>query len=136
MSEKGKRTFLQTVMILLTLFSSSAMAVSAQPIPTFALATSPSSLNLVAGSQANVVVTVTSVNGFNNPVQLSFSLLPVGVTVNFNSNPVTLPAGGTVTTNASFTVDSSASGNTYLTHISRLLDRVVQLSTPMRLACK
>ena len=113
MSEKGKRAFLQAVIILLTLFSSSAMAVSAQPIPTFALAASPSSLNLVAGSQANVVVTVTSVDGFNNPVQLSFSVLPVGVTVNFSSNSVTPPAGGTVTTNASFTVDSSALGNTY-----------------------
>ena len=113
MSEKGKRTFIQTVIILLTLFSYSAMAVNAQLIPTFALATSPSSLNLVAGSQASVVITVTSVNGFSNPVQLSFSVLPVGVTVNINSNPVTPPAGGTVTTTASFTVDSSAPGNIY-----------------------
>ncbi|MGA2627427.1 MAG: CFI-box-CTERM domain-containing protein [Candidatus Bathyarchaeia archaeon] len=113
MSENGKKTFLQTVIILLTLFFSTAMAVSAQPMPTFALAASPSSLNLVAGSQANVVVTVTSVNGFNSPVQLSFSVLPVGVTANFNSNPVTPPAGGTVTTNASFTAASSVAGNTY-----------------------
>ena len=89
------------------------MAVNAQSPPTFALAASPSSLNLVAGSQANVVVTVTSLNGFNNPVQLSFSVLPVGVTVNFSSNPVTPPAGGTVATNASFTVGSSAAGDTY-----------------------
>jgi len=113
LSENGKKTFLQTVIILLTLFFSTAMAVNAQPQPTFALTISPSSLNLVAGSQASVVVTVTSVNGFNDPVQLSFSVLPVGVTVNFNSNPVTPPAGGTVTTNASFTVDSSVAGNTY-----------------------
>ena len=113
LSEKGKIAILQTVIILLTLFFSSAMAVNAQLLPTFALATSPSSLNLVAGSQASVVVTVTSVNGFSNPVQLSFSVLPVGVTINLNSNPVTPPAGGTVTTTASFTVDSSVSGNTY-----------------------
>ena len=89
------------------------MAVNAQPLPTFALAASPSSLNLVAGSQANVVVTVTSVNGFNNPVQLSFSVLPAGVTAIFASNPVTPPAGGTVTTNATFTAASSLVGNTY-----------------------
>ncbi len=89
------------------------MAVNAQLLPTFALATSPSSLNLVAGSQASVVVTVTSVSGFSDPVQLFFSVLPVGVTVNLSSNPVTPPAGGTVTTTASFTVDSSVSGNTY-----------------------
>ena len=48
-----------------------------------------------------------------NPVQLSFSVLPVGVTANFNSNPVTPPAGSTVTTTASFTVDSNVAGNTY-----------------------
>jgi len=89
------------------------MAVNAQLLPTFALAASPSSLNLVAGSQASVVVTVTSVNGFSGPVQLFFSVLPVGVTVNLSSNPVTPPAGGSVTTTASFTVDSSVSGNTY-----------------------
>ena len=112
MSEKGKRTFLQLI-ILLTLFSSSAMTVDAQSLPTFALATSPSSLNLVAGSQASVVVTVTSVNGFIDPVQLSFSMLPSGVTVNFNSNPVTPSAGGTVTTNASFTAAQGMAGNTY-----------------------
>ncbi len=114
MSEKGRRAFLQAAVILLTLFSFSAMAVNAQQLlPTFALAASPSSLNLVAGSQANVVVTVSSVNGFSNPVQLSFSILPVGVTANFNANPVTPPAGGTVTTTASFTVDSNVAGNTY-----------------------
>jgi len=113
LSEKGKLAFLQTVIILLTLFSFSAMAVTAQLLPTFALGTSPSSLNLVAGSQASVVVTVTSVSGFSGLVQLFFSVLPVGVTVNLSSNPVTPPAGGTVTTTASFTVDSSAVGNTY-----------------------
>ena len=113
LSEKKKKDFLYTVIILLALFSSSVIAVSAQLIPTFAMATSPSSLNLVAGSQATVVVTVTSVNGFSDSVQLFFSDLPVGVTVNLGSNPVTPPAGGTVTTTASFTVDSSVSGNTY-----------------------
>jgi len=113
LSEKGKRAFLQTVIILLTLFSSSAMAVNAQLLPTFALAVSPSSLNLVAGSQASVVVTVASMSGFSDPVQLSFSVIPVGVTVDFSSNPVTPPAGGAVTTVASFTVDSSVSGDTY-----------------------
>ena len=115
MTDKGKRTSLQTffAIILLTLFFSSATAVNAQPLPTFALASSPSSLNLVAGSQSNVVVTVTSVNGFSGPVQLTFSVLPVGVAVNFNSNPLTLPAGGTVGTNVLFTADSSAAGNTY-----------------------
>jgi len=108
------RGFLQIVIILLTLFSSSTLAVNAQQLlPTFALASSPSSLNLVAGSQANVVVTVTSENGFSNPVQLSLSVLPAGVTVSFNSNPVTPPVGGTVTTTASLTVDSSVAGNTY-----------------------
>jgi len=95
------------------LFSSSAIVVHAQLSPTFALATSPSSLNLVAGSQGSVVVTVASVSGFSAPVQLVFSDVPVGVTVNLNSNPVTPSAGGTVTTTASFTVDSSVSGNTY-----------------------
>jgi len=113
LSEKRKRAFLQTVIILLTLFSFAAVAVNAQLLPTFALAISPSSLNLVAGSQASVVVTVTSVSGFSGLVQLFFSVLPVGVTVNLSSNPVTPPAGGTVTTTASFTVDSSAPGNTY-----------------------
>jgi len=87
--------------------------VHAQLSPTFALATSPSSLNLVAGSQGTVVVTVASVSGFSAPVQLAFSDIPLGVTVNLNSNPVTPSAGGTVTTTASFTVDSSVSGNTY-----------------------
>jgi len=116
LSEIGKRDFrdfLYATIILFALFSSSAIAVHAQLSPTFALATSPSSLNLVAGSQGTVVVAVSSVSGFSAPVQLSFSDVPIGVTVNLNSNPVTPSAGGTVTTTASFTVDSSVSGNTY-----------------------
>ena len=116
LSEIGKRDFrdfLYAVIILIALFSSSAIVVNAQLSPTFALATSPSSLNLVAGSQGTVVVTVASVSGFSAPVQLVFSDVPVGVTVNLNSNPVTPSAGSTATTTASFTVDSSVSGNTY-----------------------
>lgn len=62
----------------------------------FGISTSPASLGLGQGSQANDTVTVTGFNGFDSTVNLSVTGLPSGVTATFS--PASLaPANGSAT---------------------------------------
>jgi len=65
--------------------------------PNFQLAASQSSLTVNPGGQAAVTLTVTPENGFNAPVILACSGLPVGATCSFDQATVT-PSGGAVST--------------------------------------
>ncbi len=64
------------------------------PAPDFALACSPSGVPAPPGGTGSGVCSVSSLNGFASPVDLSCSGLPAGVTCDYIPNPLVLPAGG------------------------------------------
>ena len=73
-----------------------------QPIPfTFALSVTPSTYAIDRGGQGSFIVTVTVTGGTPEPVLLSVSGLPQGVTYTLSSNTVTPYATLTLTINAS-----------------------------------
>jgi len=67
------------------------------PPSDFTVAVSPSQLTVHTGACGNLTVTVTSIGNFNSPINLTLTGLPTHVSVQFSSNPLTPPAGGTST---------------------------------------
>jgi subtilase family serine protease len=63
----------------------------------FTLSLSPSSFTIDEGGNESTTLTVTSVNGFNSPVELSVNEFPSGVSATASENPVTPPANGSAT---------------------------------------
>jgi LysM repeat protein len=76
--------------------ASAAYTITA-PQPNFLLAASLSSLTVNSGGQGAVTLTVTPENGFDSPVVLACSGLPVGATCSFDQATVT-PSSGAVST--------------------------------------
>ena len=84
-------------------FSSSSAAASlaltpdaASGLPGFTVTSAPASVTLKAGSYATYSLTVTSQNGFSEPVNLSCSGLPHASTCTFSPTVVTPPANGSI----------------------------------------
>ncbi|HEX3131083.1 MAG TPA: PepSY domain-containing protein [Thermoanaerobaculia bacterium] len=73
------------------------------PAPDFSIACAPSSLTIAAGSNGNTVCTLTSINGYATPVNLSCVGQPLGVSCGFSANPVTPTGASTVTITVSNT---------------------------------
>jgi FG-GAP repeat/Abnormal spindle-like microcephaly-assoc'd, ASPM-SPD-2-Hydin len=65
--------------------------------PLYTISASPSSLNIVQGSQATSTITLTPFHGFSGSVSFSASGLPSGVTAAFNPNPATSTSTLTLT---------------------------------------
>ncbi len=109
-----KRT-LYSFLVLIFLIGQITLHSSArgQPLGTFTLSLTPTILSVMEGGSGQVDINVTSVNNFTAPVSLSFSGAPLGVSTTFSNEPVTPPPGGTVSSQAHFTVDSSVPVNTY-----------------------
>lgn len=70
----------------------STTIVLAPKYPDFRLAVSPARVELCGVDDADVSLTLSSVNEFADPVTLSLSGAPVGVTGTFGQNPLTPPA--------------------------------------------
>jgi subtilisin-like proprotein convertase family protein len=64
-------------------------------VPGFDLTVSPSTVNLCPNQQSSILLEISSILGFNNPVNLSLSGLPSGITSSFSSNPL-LPGQNTL----------------------------------------
>jgi subtilase family serine protease len=62
----------------------------------FTLSLSPSSFTIDDNGSVSTTLTVTSVNGFHSPVELSVNEFPTDVSATASSNPVTPPANGSV----------------------------------------
>ena len=62
----------------------------------FMLSLSPSSFTIDDNGSVSTTLTVTSVNGFHSPVELSVNEFPTDVSATASSNPVTPPANGSV----------------------------------------
>lgn len=71
----------------------------------FSLALSSPTLSVGAGGSTTDTITITSIGSFNSAVALSASSLPAGAHVMFSSPSVTPPAGGTITSVATVSVD-------------------------------
>lgn len=62
--------------------ATAAVSISAAPVPDFTITAAPSSLSLPSGGSARLLsITPSAVNGFTDPVTVSLSGLPAGVTV-------------------------------------------------------
>jgi len=82
--------------------SEAAGVTSEAAAPDFSLTASPSTLNLTAGLQGSVAITITPGAGFNNYVNLSCAGLPLFTTCNFLPSNVDVTgstAGSTMTLN-------------------------------------
>ncbi|MBV8631564.1 MAG: Ig-like domain repeat protein [Silvibacterium sp.] len=58
-------------------------------LPDFSLTANPTSVNVTAGQYANITITVTPENGFNDMVSLSCSQVPSGATCTFSPTTLT-----------------------------------------------
>lgn len=80
----------------------------------FEVSGSPSSRTITQGSSTNYTITVTSTFAeFSQPVTLSVTRLPTGASYSFSSDPVTPPAGGSISTTLSVSTSSSTPTDTY-----------------------
>jgi len=81
-------------------FASSPVATASYVInlpPTFTLVASPTSLNLVSGSNGTVKLTLTPQNGFGGSVNFACSGLPGGASCSFSPPTVTLSNASAIT---------------------------------------
>jgi len=83
------------------------------PPPDFSIASSPTSLTIQKGSSGTSTITITSMNGFNQPVQLTKSGVPSGVTATLNPTQVTPPVGGSTTSTLTVSVGTTATPGNY-----------------------
>lgn len=97
--------------------TSATLVVQAANVPGYTLSISPSSRTINAGRNTSYKVTVHPVNGFNQPVSLAVTGLPVGATATWSPNPATRSSNLTVHTSNSggtgaftLTVTGSAGG--------------------------
>jgi len=83
------------------------------PPPDFSITSSPTSLTIQKGSSGTSTITITSMNGFNQPVQLTKSGVPSGVTATLNPTQVTPPVGGSTTSTLTVSVGTTATPGSY-----------------------
>ena len=77
--------------------ASTAASPQASELPDFGLTANPSSVSVTAGQYANVSVTVSPENGFNDMVTLSCSDVPAAATCTFSPMALTPQRGAAVT---------------------------------------
>ena len=87
------------------------VSLTVTPAPSFTLAAAAASVNIPQGTQKSVIVATTIIGGFNQPVGLSASQTPTGVTLSFS--PQTIPAPGAGKSTLTVTVSSAAPLGTY-----------------------
>ena len=78
--------------------------------PDFSITVTPSSLNLVSSQNATVTVTLTSYTSFSDTIGLGCASLPAAVNCHFAAVNLTLPAGGSVSTQLTIDTNNPLSG--------------------------
>jgi parallel beta-helix repeat protein len=81
--------------------------------PDFSITASPTSLTIQQGNSDTSVITITSIGGFNQPVQLVVSAAPSGVIATLNPEQVAPPPDGIITSNLTVSVDTAAMPGSY-----------------------
>jgi len=87
-------------------------ATSSTTVASFTMSASPGTLTINPGGVGTTTITVQSIGGFNSPVTLAVPTLPSGVSGVLSTNPVTPPAGSSVTSVLTLAVSSAAPGGT------------------------
>lgn len=83
------------------------------PSPDFSMSASPALLTMQQGRLTTSTITVRSMNGFDQSVQLSVSGASSGVAAALSSSQVTPPVGGSVTSTLTVVLDSTATLGDY-----------------------
>ena len=83
------------------------------PTPDFTITASPTTLSVQQGSLGSSTITITSLNGFKQPVQLAVSGVPSGVIATINPQQVTPPADGSTTSTLTVTVSTTTTLGTF-----------------------
>lgn len=109
--EDGNTNRMRTV--LLTHSTTLTAVYSVPPTLDFSISAFPTLLSIQQGSSRTSTITITSINGFNQPVQLSVSGAPSGVTATLSPSQVTPPAGGTATSALTVSVATTATPGSY-----------------------
>jgi kumamolisin len=82
--------------------------------PNFSLSANPTATSVFPGNTAKYTITVASLNGFSGSVTLSAPTgCPANSTCSFSPNPVTVPAGKSVTSTFSVATTSKTPGGSY-----------------------
>lgn len=116
------------------------------PTPDFSIAASPASLTIQQGSSDTSVITITSINGFDQPVQLTVSGAPSGVTTTLDPEDVELDVGvvrystltvsvNTTATLGSYTLTVTGTNGT-LTHSVYISLEITALPPPEQVSAK
>jgi len=92
----------------------------------FSITASPTSLTIPQGNSDTSTITVTFINGFNQPVQLSISGEPSGVTTTLNPEQVTPPADSSSTSTLTVSVDTTAMPGSYTLNVTGTSDTVIR----------
>ncbi|TMI28185.1 hypothetical protein E6H36_01390 [Candidatus Bathyarchaeota archaeon] len=114
-----------------TISSSALMSIMVSSNSDFALWASPSRVTQNAGSSATVVIDVDSLNGFSGNVSLA-AMTPFGfIAIMGGQNPITLAAGGTVSTTLQISTMTNTTLGTYnITVIGTGKQRVHTIAIP------
>jgi subtilase family serine protease len=88
-----------------------ALTGSSTQTPAFTISASPTAVSVAQGSSGSSTITMAVSGGFNSAVALTASGVPTGVTVSLN--PTSIPAPGSGSSVATFTVASSTTAGTY-----------------------
>jgi parallel beta-helix repeat protein len=84
--------------------------------PDFSVKTSPTLLTIQQSKSDVSTLTITSINGFSSPVQLTVTGAPMGVSATLNPEKITPPAGSLATSSLTVSVSTTATpGNFTLT---------------------
>jgi parallel beta-helix repeat protein len=83
------------------------------PTPDFSIVASPTSLTIQQGNSDTSVITITSINEFNLPVQLTVYGAPSGVTTTLNPEQITPPPNGSITSWLTISVATTATPRSY-----------------------
>jgi len=94
-------------------FSGSSGADFIVDAPEFSISASPTVLTIQRGSSDTSIITVTSMGGFNQALQLTVSGTPSGVTATLNPSQITPPPDGSTTSVLTVSVSSSATLGIY-----------------------
>jgi parallel beta-helix repeat protein len=90
----------------------------APPAPDFSITASLTSLTVQQGNSDTSIITITSIGGFSQPVQLSVSGAPPGVTATLNSEQVTPPPDGSTISTLTVSVATTATLGSYTLNVT------------------
>ncbi|UCD39592.1 MAG: Ig-like domain repeat protein [Candidatus Bathyarchaeota archaeon] len=96
------------------------------PLPDFSVTALPTELEIALGKSGTSIMTITSLNGFNQSIDLTVYGVPTGVTATLDPEQVTPPVNDTASSTLTVMVDASATTGTYeltVTGTSNMLQR-------------